>query len=107
MPGFILHQNATVQCAHQARANPSAPTPRVKVSGNKVALSSDVFQVVACPNPVPPGSNGPCVTAKFTTSSLRVKSSGIPILLFDSQATCVPTGVPATAVSTQTRVKAQ
>lgn len=107
MPGFILHQNTIVQCAHMARAMPTMPTFRVKVSGNMVVLSNDVHQVVACPNPVPPGSNGPCITAQYSTSALRVKSSGIPVLLFDSQAICIPTGVPLTTMSTQMRVRAQ
>lgn len=107
MPGYILHQNAIVQCSHMARTNPTTPNQRVLVSGNMVTLVTDVHQVVACPNPVPPASNGPCITAKYTTSSTRVKCNGIPVLLFDSQATCAPTGVPLTIMSSQIRVKAQ
>lgn len=105
MPGFLLHQNATVQCSHMAKAVPSAPNPRVKVSGNMTIFGSDVHQVIACPNPVPNVSNGPCITAQYSTSATRVTSNGQPLLLFDSQAKCVPTGVPLTTTATQMRVK--
>lgn len=107
MPGFILHLGATVQCMHAGRATPSSPNPRVTVSGQPVTTLPTQYLVAACPNPVPPGSNGPCITAQFTTSATRVLAGGIPVLLFDSQATCVPTGVPLTILSTQTRVTAQ
>jgi len=33
MPGFILHLGATVICSHGGQATPSAPFPRVLVSG--------------------------------------------------------------------------
>lgn len=105
MPGFLLHMNAIVQCSHGGRAAPTAPNQRVTVSGNAVALVNALYQVTACPNPPPIASNGPCITAQYTTSATRVSSSGIPVLLFDSQATCVPTGVPLQTMSTQMRVK--
>ena len=33
MPGFLLHVGATVLCAHGGQAQPTAPNPRVLVSG--------------------------------------------------------------------------
>jgi hypothetical protein len=33
MPGFLLHVGATVLCAHGGQATPTAPNPRVMVSG--------------------------------------------------------------------------
>jgi hypothetical protein len=46
------------------------------------------------------------VTAQFVTAATRVTSNGQPLLLLDSQATCVPTGTPLLVVLTQTRVTA-
>ena len=37
MPGPLLHLGATVLCAHGGQATPSAPVPRVQVSGQPVA----------------------------------------------------------------------
>ena len=106
MPGFILHLNAMVQCAHGAKADTTAPNQGVLVSNNPVALVNAPYSITACPNPTPTASNGPCITAQYTTSATRVTCNGIPVLLFDSQATCTPTGVPLQTMSTQTRVKA-
>ena len=107
MPGFILHMGATVQCSHAGQATPTSPNPRVLVTGQPVTTLPTQYMVAGCPNPPPNASNGPCLTAQFTTSATRVLAGGIPVLLFDSQATCAPTGVPATVMMTQTRVTAQ
>ena len=107
MPGFILHVGATVQCSHGGQATPTSPNPRVLVSGQPVTTLPTQYVVAACPNPPPNASNGPCLTAQFATSATRVLAGGVPVLLFDSQATCTPTGVPATVMVTQTRVTAQ
>src|SRR5688500_17700398 len=104
MSGFLLHFGATVQCSHGGQATPTAPSRRVAVTAKPITVVTTQYTVAACPNPVPPASNGPCVTAQFTTSATRVFSEGMPVLLFDSQATCVPTGVPLLIVSTEMRV---
>jgi hypothetical protein len=106
MPGFFLHQGATVLCAHAGQAQATAVNPRVTVSGLPTVFMSSPYVVAGCSFPPPPAGNGPCVTAQFMTGSVRVLSSGQPLLLFDSQATCVPTGTPLMIVSTQTRVTA-
>jgi hypothetical protein len=41
----------------------------------------------------------------WIVAALRVKVMGMPVLLQDSQAVCVPTGTPLTVVLTQPRVK--
>jgi hypothetical protein len=105
MPGFLLHQGATVLCAHAGQAMPTAPNPRVKVSGQMVVTQPTVYTVAGCTLPPPPAANGPCVTAQWITGALRVKVGGMPVLLQDSQAICVPTGTPLTIVVTQVRVK--
>lgn len=70
-----------------------------------VALGTP-YLVTGCAMPPPPSGNGPCVTAQFVTAATRVLSSGQPLLLFDSQALCAPTGTPLTILATQTRVLA-
>jgi hypothetical protein len=106
MPGFLLHQGATVQCAHGGQAQPTAPNPRVMVSGMPTVLLTAPYVVAGCAFPPPPAANGPCVTAQFTVGSTRVLSNGQPLLLFDSQAICAPTGTQTMIVASQTRVLA-
>jgi hypothetical protein len=104
MPGFLLHQGATVLCAHAGQAQPTVPNPRVLVSGMPTVLLPTPYVIAGCTLPPPPAANGPCDTAQFMTSALRVTSNGQPVLLLDSQAICVPTGTPLLIVVTQTRV---
>ena len=104
MPGFLLHQGATVLCAHAGQAQPTVPNPRVLVSGMPVINLSTPYLIAGCALPPPPAANGPCVTAQFVTGSVRVLANGQPLLLFDSQAICVPTATPTIIVATQTRV---
>jgi hypothetical protein len=106
MPGFLLHQGATVMCMHAAPATPTAPNPRVRVSGQMVTTMSAPWTVTGCPF-VPPGGNGPCVTAQFITAATRVRVGGLPVLLQDSQALCAPTGTGVVIVLTQLRVRGQ
>ena len=103
MPGFILHLGATVICAHAGQAQPTAPNPRVLVSGQPVVTQLAPYVVADCPF-VPPAGNGPCVTAQWVIGALRVLAGGAPVLLQTSQAICVPTGTPLTILVTQTRV---
>jgi uncharacterized Zn-binding protein involved in type VI secretion len=103
MPGFLLHVGATVLCAHGGQAQPTSPSPRVTVSGQPIVLQPAPFAIAGCPFNVS-GSPVPCVTANWVTAALRITSNGMPVLLLDSQAVCVPNGTPLTIVSTQTRV---
>ena len=104
MPGFLITAGAVIQCAHQGAAQPTLPAPRVKVMGQPV-VPMGPYQIAGCVNPPPPNGTGPCLTANWTTSALRVKVMGKPILLQDSQAICVPPATPLTVSMTQTRVK--
>jgi hypothetical protein len=103
MPGPILHLGATVMCSHGGQATPLAPFPRVTVSGQPVVTISSPYAIAGC-GFVPPGGNGPCVTANFVTSAGRVLAGGAPVLLQDSISVCVPTGTPTIASVVQTRV---
>ena len=105
MPGYLLHQGATVLCSHTGQAQPSVTLPRVKVGGQMAVGQSAPYTIAGCTLPPPTAGNGPCVTAQWVTGALRVKASGIPVLLADSQAMCVPTGTPLQIVVTQVRVK--
>jgi hypothetical protein len=107
MPGFILHVGAIVMCAHGGQAQAMVPNPRVKVSGQPTVLQPMPYVVAGCAFPPPPIANGPCVIANWVMGALRVKSNGMPLLLADSQAICVPTGTPLTIAMTQMRAKAQ
>lgn len=103
MPGFLLHQGATVQCAHGGTAQPTSPVLKVMVSGQFIVTQAAPHAITGCPFNVS-GSPVPCVTAQWITASLRVKSFGMPVLLLDSQATCVPNGTPLVITATQTKV---
>jgi hypothetical protein len=103
MPGPILHLGATVTCSHGGQAMPTAPQPRVLVSGQPVATQAAPWAVAGC-GFVPTAGNGPCVTASFVTAATRVLAGGVPVLLMDSVSVCTPTGTPLIPVQAQTRV---
>lgn len=104
MPGFVLHQGATVLCMHGGQAIPTVPNPRVKVSGQLVVAQPPPYTVAGCPfvsGTVPT----PCVTAQWVTAATRVRAGGMPVLLQDSQAVCTPNGTGVNIVVTQIRVR--
>ncbi len=102
MPGPLIHVGAVVLCAHGGQATPTAPNPRVTVSGQPTVVMTAPYVVAACPF-VPPAP-GPCVTAQWILGATRVTSNGQPLLLMDSQAICAPTGTPLLILGAQTRV---
>jgi hypothetical protein len=103
MPGPLLHLGATVLCSHGGQATPSSPNPRVMVSGQPITTLAAPYLVAGCAF-VPPGGNGPCVTAQWVAAATRVFATGQPVLLLDSQAICTPTGTPLLPVVAQVRV---
>lgn len=103
MPGFLLHLGASVLCAHGGQAQPTVPNPRVTVNGQPIVLMNAPYAIAGCPY-TPGSSPMPCVTAQWVTGSTRITSNGIPVLLLDSQAVCVPNGTPLVITVTQTRV---
>lgn len=104
MPGFFLHAGATVLCMHGGQAQPTAPNPRVRVSGQPVVTQAAPHAIAGCPFNVS-GAPVPCVTAQWVTAATRVRVGGVPVLLQDSQAVCTPNGTGVTIVMTQTRVR--
>lgn len=103
MPGPLLHLGATVLCSHGGQAMPSAPNPRVLVSGQPVATMAAPYLVAGCAF-APPAGNGPCVTAQWVVAATRVFAGGQPVVLLDSQAICTPTSTPLLPVMSQMRV---
>ena len=106
MPGFVLHMGATVLCMHAGQATPTAPFPKVTVSGQPVVTQPAPWVIAGCTLPPPPAANGPCVTAQWVTGATKVLAGGAPLLLFDSQAVCAPTGTGVLPVSSQIKVSA-
>lgn len=104
MPGYLLHEGATVMCSHGGQAMPTVTNTRVTVNNMATVAMTSTYTVSGCAMPPPPSGNGPCVTAQFTTGATRITSTGQPLLLLDSMATCVPTGTPLVISVTQTRV---
>ena len=104
MPGPLVHLGATVTCSHGGQATPSAPFPRVLVSGQPVVTQPAPYLVAGCTLPPPPAANGPCVTAQWVAAATRVLAGGQPVVLAASQAVCAPTGTPLIVAVTQTRV---
>ena len=105
MPGYLLHEGATVICMHGGEAEPTEPEPRVTVSGQPIVTQTCIYTIAGCPLPAPPNGNGPCVTATWITAATRITASGIPVLLQDSQAICVLPATGLNIVETQTRAK--
>lgn len=92
MAGPALTQSAAVTCLHAGQAQPTTPLPRVLLSGTPAIGQSTAYVVAGCPFVLPSGTPSPCVTATWVAAGLRVMSSGIPLVLQDSTAVCVPNG---------------
>jgi hypothetical protein len=103
MPGPVLHLGATVLCAHGGQAMPTAPVPRVLVSGQPVATIAAPYAVAGCAF-VPPAGNGPCVTGQWTVGAVRVLAMGQPLALQSGVSICAPTGTPLLPIVVQPRV---
>ena len=104
MAGFLLHQGATVMCAHGGQAMPTAPNPRVTVSGQPTALLPAPWTVAGCPFTVPPPL--PCVIAQWVVGTIRVTSNGQPLAVQSGTGITTPNGTPMMPVAQQTRVSA-
>ena len=102
MPGPIVHLGATVICLHAGQALPTAPFPRVLVSGQPVVTQTCMYSVAGCA--LTGTSNPPCVTAQWVTAAMRVKAGMIPVVIVGSQAVCVAPGTGLNILVTQPRV---
>jgi hypothetical protein len=59
MPGFLLHQGATILCIHGGQAQATAPNPRVRVNGQAVVTQPAPHAVAGCPFVTPGPGSGP------------------------------------------------
>ena len=67
--------------AHGGQAQPTAPNPRVTLAGQPSIVTSAPWTVAGCT--LPPASGGPCVTAQWTSGTVRVTSVGQPLVVAD------------------------
>ena len=105
MPGPVLHLGAVVTCSHGGQAVPTAPVPRVLVSGQPVATIAAPYAVAGCAF-VAPAGNGPCVTGQWVVGAVRVLAMGQPLALQSGVSICAPTGTPLLPLVVQPRVLA-
>jgi hypothetical protein len=105
MAGFLLHVGAIVLCSHAGQALATAPNPRVLVSGQPTALVTAPWAVAGCA--LAATATPPCVTGQWVLGTLRVTSTGQPLVVQSGQAVCVPTGTPLIPVVSQVRVSAE
>jgi hypothetical protein len=101
MPGFLLNDASVILCKHSGMAKALVADPRVRVDGQPVATQFSPYSVMGCVNP----SNVLCISAMWMTAATRVKAGGLPVLLEDSQAVCVPTATGVDVLLTQQRVR--
>ena len=103
MPGMLLHMGAIVLCMHTGQAQPTVSNPRVRVGGQPIVTQTSTYVIAGCALTGTP--NPPCATAQWVTGAMRVRAGGVPVLLQDSQAVCVPTGTGLNVLVTQMRVR--
>lgn len=103
MPGPLLHVGAIVTCSHAGLAQPTAPNPRVLVSGQPTVTQPTPYAIAGCAL-TPSGS--PCVTGTWTTATTRVTSNAQPLVIAAGLSTCVSNGTPMLVMSSQFRVVA-
>ena len=107
MPGPVLTQSATLLCLHGGQAQPTVPLPRVRLYGAAAIGQSTTCTVAGCPFTLPGPAPSPCVSASWVLPALRVRSGGVPLVLQDSTAVCVPNGTGLLVASAgQVRVSA-
>lgn len=102
MPGAVLHAGAVVLCAHGGQATPTAPVPKVLVSGQPIATIIPPYAVAGCP--FPPASGGPCATGHWLVGATRVMVMGQFVAIQGGFAVCAPTGTPLMPNVVQPRV---
>jgi hypothetical protein len=98
----MVHVGAVVTCMHGGQAQPTAPFPRVLVSGQPVVTLATPYVVAGCALSSIPSP--PCVNGQWLIGATRVLAGGVPVIVQTSQAICVPSGQPLLVVTTQPRV---
>ena len=104
MPGPIVHLGATVLCSHAGQATPTAPFPRVSVSGQPVVTLATPYVIVGCA--LSTTSTPPCLTGQWLVGAVRVLAGGTPVAIQSGSSMATPTGAPMMPVMVQPRVSA-
>jgi hypothetical protein len=104
MPAPALHVGAVVLCSHAGTATPTAPFPRVLLSGQPAVTLSSPYVIAGCA--LTGTSAPPCVSGQWLTGAVRVLAGGVPLAIMTGSSTCIPTGTPMLPVSAQARVLA-
>src|SRR5262249_54782532 len=105
MPGPIVHVGAVVTCMHAGPAQPTAPFPRVLVSGQPVVTLATPYVVAGCALSSIPSP--PCVSAQWVVGATRVLAGGAPVIVQTSQARCVSNGQELNLIPHPTRVNSE
>ena len=105
MPGFLLHQTATVKCLHGGTAVPTVVSQRVFVGTNPITTMPYPWSISGCSLASIPAPF--CAMANWISASEKVFSDFAPVLLFDSQATCPAPGTGVIVSYTQQKVSAR
>lgn len=104
MPTPIVHVGATVTCTHAGPATPTAPFPRVLVSGQPVVTLSTPYVVTGCA--LTGTTAPPCVTGQWVVGAVRVLAGGSPLAVQSGSSVCTPTGTPMLPLVVQPRAVA-
>lgn len=104
MPGFLVHEGATVLCSHLGFATPTVLSPAVTVMGMPVVLQTGPYTVAGCTLAAIPSPA--CVTGTFVVASTAVTSYGQPVIVSLGTSICTPTFTPLLVLATQTLVSA-
>jgi len=83
---------------------PTAPNPRVLLSGQPSVLIPAPWTVAGCPLSPPPLP--PCVTGQWLIGTTRTLANGQPLVVQGGSGITLPNGTPMIPVVTQTRVLA-
>jgi len=102
MAALLVSTSAVLICAHGGTGRPVRPSARVRLGGLPAVAAGVPCAVTGCA--LPQQAGGPCVSAQWITSALRVRLEGAPAVLADSRSVCTPTGTPLAVGPGQPRV---
>lgn len=89
---------------HAGPAQPTAPFPRVLVSGQPIVTMATPYVIAGCA--LASTATPPCISAQWVVAATRVLAGGVPVVTQVSQAVCLPTGQPLLVIAAQPRVLA-
>ena len=106
MSTSLMTAAAQTMCSHAGTVTIVSSTSRVMAAGSPVVTQPDTFIVAGCPFVIG-NTPSPCTAVQYSTSALRVKVEGKPVLLQASSGVGVGAGPqgPANHVVFQPRVK--